>query len=135
MLTVQPQLDRIKAQHTIDREMLTDITEERNIFERIEPFGIVEHYRIGRAVAESQEPLENPFDRRNVFPDQISRQHLARFVLEAWVTNLARAATHQNNRFMSSLLHPPKQHDLNQAAYMKRWRSRIEADIARDNLV
>ncbi len=37
--------------------MLADIAQERDIFELVEPLRIVEQDRIGRTVAEGQEPF------------------------------------------------------------------------------
>src|SRR3546814_13585379 len=52
LLAIEPQLDRIEAQHPVDREMLADRAQEGDVFERVEPSGIVEHHRIRWPAAE-----------------------------------------------------------------------------------
>ncbi len=77
--------------------MLAIVAQEREIFERVEPIGIVEHHRIGGAVAEGQEILEHGLDRGDVAGDRLDRHQLARLVLERGIAHLAGAAAHQDD--------------------------------------
>eukprot|EP01136_Pigoraptor_vietnamica_P003491 Opistho-1_new@32805 len=135
LFAVEPQLDRIEAEHPVDREMPADVAQERDVFELVEPVGIVDHHRVGRAVAKGQELLEHGLDRGDVAGDDLVGHQLARFVLEARVADLAGAAAHQDDRLVAGLLHAAQQHDLDQAADMERGRCRIKADIAGHDLL
>src|SRR3546814_14447358 len=95
LLAIEPQLDRIEAQHPVDREMLADRAQEGDVFERVEPLGIVEHHRLRWPVAEGQEPFEDALDRADIGLDAVLRQQLACRVLEARVADLPGAAAHQ----------------------------------------
>ena len=73
LLAVEPQLDAVEGQHPVDREMRADVAQERDVVERVEPVGIVDHDRVGRAVAEGQEALEHAPDRGDVGVDRARR--------------------------------------------------------------
>ncbi len=47
----QPGLVRLGGQHLVDREVATDVSQKRNVFEAKQPLGVVERYR-GGVVAE-----------------------------------------------------------------------------------
>ena len=115
--------------------MLADVAQEGDVFQRIEPFGIVEHDRVRRAVPEGQEAFEDPLDGGDIGLDPVLGEQLARLVLEAGVADLAGAAAHQHDGLVPSLLQSAQQHDLHQAADVERRRGRIEADIARHDLL
>ena len=134
LFAVEPQLDRIEAEHPVDREMLADVTQERDIFELVEPVGIVDHHRVGRAIAEGQEAFEHALDARDILRDLFVGQQRAGFVAQRRIADLAGAATHQDDRLVPGLLHPPQHHDLHQAADVQRRRGGIETDIARHHL-
>src|SRR3546814_19326495 len=76
LLAIEPQLDRIEAQHPVDREMLADRAQEGDVFERVEPLGIVEHHRIRWPVAEGQEPFEDALDRGDIGLAAVLREQL-----------------------------------------------------------
>ena len=84
--------------------MLADIAQERNIVQRIEPVGIVDHHGIGRAVTEAKKSFEHPPYARDVRRDIGIGQQLARFVLARWIADFRCAATHQHDRFVPRLL-------------------------------
>src|SRR3546814_9124503 len=90
----------------VDREMLADRAQEGDVFERVEPLGIVEHHRIRWPVAEGQEPFEDALDRGDIGLDAVLREQLAGLVLEARVADLAGAAawiTLQENNALAKL--------------------------------
>ena len=115
--------------------MLPHFAQERDIAQLVQPFGIVDDDRIGGTIAKGQEPFEHASDAGDVLRDNVVGQKLARFVLEAWIADLASAATHHHDGFVAGLLQPPQQHDLHQRSDVQRWRGGIEADIARHNLL
>src|SRR3546814_14605892 len=80
LFAFEPQLDRIEGHHAVDREMRADFLKQLDIAELAEPVLIVDHHRIGRAVAEAEELLKDAEDRRDVRRDRRIRQHLAAFV-------------------------------------------------------
>ena len=114
--------------------MLPHLAQERDVFEPVEPFGIVDHDRIGRPVAEGEEPREDAAYRGDVLGDALGGEQAARLVLEARIADLARAAAHHHDRLVPGLLEPPQQHDLHQRADMERGRGRVEADVAGHDL-
>ena len=61
------------------------------------------------------------------------REHLAALVLARRIADFGRAAAHDDNRPVSCLLNPAQQHDRRKVADMKRWCSRVEANIGRDD--
>ena len=134
LFTVEAQLHAVEAQHPVDREMLADVAQERDIFQAVQPFGIVEQTSVRRPVAEGQEAFEHAFDAGDILRDEVGRQQLARFVLEAGIPDLAGAAAHQHDRLVACLLQLAQHHDRHQMADMERGRGGIEADIARHHL-
>src|SRR3546814_8580084 len=84
LFALKPQLHRVEAEHPIYGEMLADLAEEGDVFQPVEPFGIVQHHGVGRSVAKAQELLEYPLDRGDVGGDHLIAHQPARFVLEAW---------------------------------------------------
>ena len=135
LLPIQPHLHRIEAQHPVDREMLADIAQERDIFEAVQPLRIVEHDGVGRPVPEGQEAGEHALDAGDILRDQIGGEQLARFILKARVADLAGAAAHQDDGLVSRALQLAQHHDRHQMPDMQRRRGRIETDIARHNLL
>src|SRR5690348_7439188 len=83
LLAVEPQLDAVEGQHPVDREMLPHLTQERDVFQRVEPVAIVDHDGVARAFAEGQESLEDPKDSGNVRVDLFMREELPALVLAA----------------------------------------------------
>ena len=52
--------------------MASDITQQRYVAELVEPVGVVDHYRIARAVTELDEPGEDHADARHIAGDSAS---------------------------------------------------------------
>jgi hypothetical protein len=98
-----------------------------------QPFVIVEHDGIGRAVAEGQEFLEDALDAGDVLGDPRFGQQGALGVLEGGVAHLGRAAAHQDDGLVPGLLQTAQQHDLDQVADVQRRRRGVKADIAGDD--
>ena len=71
LLALEPEPDAVEGQHPVDREMRADVAQEGDVVERVEPVGIVDHDRVGRAVAEGQEALEDAADRGDVGVDRL----------------------------------------------------------------
>ncbi len=134
LLAVHAELDAVEAQHPVDREMLADLAQEGDIFEPVEPLGIVEQDRVRRPVTEGQEAFEDPLDRGDVGVDRLGGEQLAGLVLEAWIADLRGSAAHQHDRLVPGLLEPAEHHDLDEAADVERRRGGVEAYVAGDDL-
>jgi len=52
LLSLQAQLHAVEGQHAVDREVFADVAQERDVGEGVEPVGVVDHDRVGRAAAE-----------------------------------------------------------------------------------
>ena len=61
--------------------MPADIAQQRDVEQLVEPVGVVDHPRIGGAVAELQVFVEDPPDAGHVGADLIVGQELARYEL------------------------------------------------------
>ncbi len=94
--------------------MPSHIAQQRDIGELVQPVGIVDHDRIGRAIAEGEELLEHPADTGDVFVDFLIGQQLACLVLAGRVADLGRAATHEDDRLVPGFLQMTQHHDLDQ---------------------
>ena len=134
LFALEAQLHRIKGQHPVDGEVRTDLLEHFDIAEPAQPIVIVHHHRIGRPVAERQQPFEHGPDAGDVRLNCFVGQHLAALVAPRGVADPRGAATHQDDRLVPGLLEPTQQHDLHQATDMKAGRSGVEADIAPHHL-
>jgi hypothetical protein len=71
-----------KAQHAVDREIAADVAQELDVVELQQPVGIVDHDRVGRAVAVAQDAAVDLLDALDVRGDLFDRQQLALFVAE-----------------------------------------------------
>ena len=134
LFALKPQLHRIKCQHPVDGKMGANFLQQFDISKLTQPVMVVDHHGIGRAIAKGQKLLKRRAYRRNVGFDRFIGQHLADFVFTRRITNTRRAAAHDHDGLMAGLLQSAQQHDGHQISDMKRWRSRIEADISRNNL-
>ncbi len=132
LLALEPQLHAVEAQHAVDREMPAVLAQERDVLEPVEPQRVVGHDRVGRAVAERQEPVEDAADAGHVGGDLGVAQKLARLVLARGIADLGGAAAHQHDRLVAGALPQPQQHDLQKTADMQAVGGTIEADIGRE---
>ena len=96
-----------------------DVAQELDVAERVEPVGVVDHHRVGRPVAEGQEPLEHAADAGDVGVDLVVGEQRAALVLAGGIADLGRAAAHQHDRLVPGLLQPAQHHDLHQAAHVQ----------------
>ena len=135
LLTVQPDLHAVEAEHAIDREVTAIVAQEIDIFQLVQPVAIIDHDGIGRPVAKGKELGEDLLDAVQIVVDLLIRQERARIVAKARIADAGRAAAHQGDRLVPGLLEPAQHHDLDEAADMKAFRRRIEADIARHSLL
>ena len=103
--------------------------QEVNIFEPVEPFGVVHHRRCGGAVPERKKPFEALQDRTLVCLDLLWREKLARFFLAGWISDLGGATAHQHNRFVPCLLQAAKSHNLHKTTDVQTRCRAIEPDI------
>ena len=133
LLPIKAQLDRIKRQHAVDREMAANVAQQFDIAQLIEPICVIDHDCIGRAVAKGQEALKNPADGGDIAVDSIGIEHLADFILAGWIPHLGRPTAEQNNRLMSGLLQATQQHDRHKITDMKRGGCCIKSHITRHN--
>ena len=135
LLPVQPQLHAIEGKHAVDGEVRSDIAQQFDIAELTQPIVIVDHYCIGGAITESKEAFENLADRGDVGRNLIIREHLPALVLAGGVAHLGSPAAHDHDGLVPGLLKLAQHHDGDQVADMERRTGRIEADIARHNLL
>ncbi len=112
-----------------------DVAQEGDVVELAQPVVVVDHHRVGRAVAEGQEALEHASDAGDVGVDLRIGQQLAALVLAGRIADLGRAAAHQHDRLVTGLLQPAQHHDLDKAADVKARRGRVEADVAGHDLL
>ena len=94
MLALKPKFDRIEGQHAVDREMPADIPQERNVFQPVEPIGVIRQDGVAGSGAESDEWLEVLLDAGDVAIDCVVGQKLAAFILAGRVADLRGAAAH-----------------------------------------
>ena len=101
LFALQPQLDRVEGQHPVDGEMGAVVAQEFDVAVVRQPVVVVDHDGVGRAVAEGQEFLEHASDGGDVRLDRLVGQLRARGVLAGRVTDLGRAAAHQDDRLVA----------------------------------
>ncbi len=112
--------------------MPADIAQQRDVAQFVEPVGVVDHHRVGRAVAEGQELGEDLADAGHVAGDLGVAEQRARLVLARGVADPRRAAAHQHDRLVPGLLEQAQQHDPQQAADMQAVGGAVVADIGGD---
>ncbi len=113
--------------------MHAELAQEGDIAQLVQPVGVVDHHRVGRACAEGQEFLEGPLDALDIGGDLGVGQQRALLVLVGGIADLGGAAAHDHDRPMAGLLQPAQHHDLNQAADMQAVGSGVEADVGHDD--
>ena len=134
LFALQPEPDAVVGKHAAHREVAAVFAQERNVFEAVEPFGVVDHDGVARAVAEGHESLEHLLDARYVAGDLFLAQELADLVLARGIPDLGRAAPDQHDGLVPGVLQQAQQHDRHQAAHMQAVRRAVEADIGGDGL-
>ncbi len=110
--------------------MAAEITQEFDIIDLVQPVGIVDHDRIGRAIAKGQELLKDLFDPGHIGGNDFIGQNWACIIAAGRITNAGRAAAHQDNRLMAGFLQPAQHHDRNKRPDMQAVCSTIIAHIA-----
>jgi len=113
--------------------MATDIAQEVDIFQVVQPLPIVHHDGVCRAVTKRQELREYLFDARHIGVDLGIVEQFALIVAKGWVTDPCGTAAHHNDGFSARLLQPPQHHDLDQAADMEGRRGTVKPDVSRNN--
>ena len=134
LFAVKPQLHRIEGEHTINREMRSDLLQQFDIAELSKPIMIVDHHRVRWTITKCQETFESGADGSDVRLDCLIGEHLAHLVLARGVTDPRCSTAHDDHWLMPCLLQSAQQHDRHEIADMKRWRGRVEADIGWHNL-
>ena len=134
LFALEAQTNRIEAQHPVDGEMRADLLQHFDVAQTAEPVLIVDHDRIGRAVAEGQQSFEDGPDAGDILVDRGVGQHLAAFIAPGRIADPCRAAAHEDNRLVSGLLQTAQHHDLHEAADMQGRRSGVETDVAGHDL-
>ena len=69
LLTIKAQLDGLETKHAVNREVASDITQEVDIIQLIQPLGIVGHQGCIVAFTKVQELAEHGSDPVQVFAD------------------------------------------------------------------
>src|SRR5262249_41011192 len=129
LLALEPELDGVALDHLVDRDVAPDLAQELDIVQAKQPLGVVDHQRIGAAVAEFQEFGENLLDAALVRLDLLGGKNPAALVLAGWVPDASSAAAHQRDGPVPGVLQPAQKHDLHQAADVQARRCAVEADI------
>ncbi len=133
LLTVEAQLRRIHRQHSVDREMAADVTQELDVVQRRQPLGIVDHDGLARAVAERQEPRKHALDRILVRVDGLDGKNAPRLVAARGIADARGAAAHQRDRLAGARgLQPVQHHDRQQMADVERGGGAVVADVGDD---
>ena len=110
--------------------MLTDIAQEFDVADLVQPVGIIDHDGVCRAVAKLQERLKSflyPFD---IVGNILLRKDRTGFFLVSGVTYFRCAAAHQDNRFAACLLQAPEHHDADQRADVEAISGSVKPDIS-----
>src|SRR5215212_5141933 len=110
--------------------MPADIAEHLDPVELGQPFGIVQHDRVGRAGAKAQHLGEHAADTRFIGLDLLDRTQGAGFVLAGGIADHGGAATHQCDRLVAALLQTRQHHHAEEVADVQRRGCAIVADIA-----
>ncbi len=132
LVAFEAQPHAVLRQHAIDREVPPDIAQQRDVTQFVEPVGVVDHDRVGRASAELQEVGEDLANARHVMGDLGIVEQLARLVAARRVADPGRAAAHQHDRLVAGLLEQAQQHDPGQIADMQAVGGAVVADISGD---
>src|SRR3546814_9259130 len=72
--------------------MLADVPQEGDVFQLVQPLGIIDHDSIGWAIAKGKKSLKHPANGCDILRNRVSGQKLARLILEAGIADLAGAA-------------------------------------------
>ena len=105
------------------------IAQEGDVFELVEPLGIVELDGVGRAIAEGKEGFEGAADAGLVVRDGLVAQQRPDLVAEGRVADARGAAAHQHDGLVAAALQQAQQHDRQQVADMQAVRRQVEARI------
>ena len=107
-LALEALLHRLEREHAVDREMAAVLAQKVEVLQRGQPFVVVYHQRVRRALAKCEELSEHLGDTVNVLLDFLLSQHLARGILAARVAHLGGAAADQHNRLVAAALEVTK---------------------------
>src|SRR3546814_6044746 len=115
--------------------MLADVPQEGDVFQLFQPLGIIDHDSIGWAIAKGKTSLKHPANGCDILRTRVSGPKLARLILEAGISDLAGATTHDHDGLVPSALQLAQHHDGYEMAVAQRGVSRIEAAIPRTKLL
>jgi hypothetical protein len=133
LLAVEAQLDRVHRQHAVHRHVAADVAQEIDVVELGQPFGVVEHQRVGLAVAEGEELREHRLDLVLVVLNRLKGQDPAGLVTARRIADAGRATAHQGNRLAGAgLLQPVQHHDRKQMTDMERRGRAVVAGVGHD---
>ena len=90
------------------------VAQEFHITNLRQPFVIVDHDCVSRAVAKCQERFEGLLDTCNVCGNLLVRQERAGLVLVGRIADLGRAPAHQDDGLATGALEMAQHHDLQQ---------------------
>ena len=110
--------------------MAPNISQKSQIVQFIQPFGIIDHQRIGRPITICDIRGKRVFDTGDIFVNLGGCQQRALIRPKAGIAHFRRAPTHQRNRAPTGFLQPAQHHNLNETAYMQRVSGRIKANIS-----
>ena len=114
LLVLQTAGNGVLFHHRVDGEELSDVAQELDIADLVEPVGIVDHDGIRRAIAESQEGFERFADAFDILRNRFLSKNWARFLLVGRVTDFGGAAAHKHDWLAASLLQAAQHHDSNE---------------------
>ena len=127
---LQALLVALRRQHAVDGEQRAHVPQEVDVIQIPQPVRVVHDLRaVGLGFIEIQEALHLLFDVGDVVVDVLHGQHLPEVALAAGVADHARAAAHQREGLVSSLLQVGHGHDRNVVADVQAVRGGVEAHV------
>ena len=131
LFAIKPQFHAIHGEHTVDRKMHAVIAQKRNIFELIEPFRVIDHDGIARAIAEFKVFFKNLTNAVFILLNIMIRKQRPLGVFARWIADFCGAAAHQDDRLMARLLQDAEHHDLHERADMQTIGGAVKANVSR----
>ncbi len=132
LLALEPQPHGVEAEHAVDREVAAVLAQERDVFEPVQPLGVVDGDGALGPAAELEEAREDALDAPLVGRDLLLAEESAGLVPAGGIADLAGAAAQEDDGLVAGLLQASEQHDRHQAADMEAVGGAVEADVGDD---
>ena len=119
------------AQHFVDGEMNSDITDKLNVVEIPEPVGVIDHLCLARALAELDKAAHLLFEALTVVVDRLNRHHRSEIGSSGGISDHSGSAADQRDRLVSGFLQTLHEKKCHKVADMQRICRRVKTDIER----